>query len=209
MWPLIGIFLTLTLLTLLLGLLCAWLEKHFDGIGVSEWLLDHFYCPAGRILLLILATLLLWPQIDPALRTADLLGLLGDGTFLVNTLNTIFLGGLVLSFIPLLGHPAIGLPILSALATAVVARHALPDLPAEARWWPDMATAAKLLIVAIGGHFVVRTLALRWSRAYDDHFLVEGSIRLFNDWLYLLLQVPLILIYGAGLLRWQPLGGQP
>jgi len=203
MWPLIGIFLTLTLLSLLLGMFCAWLERHFDGISVSEWLLDHFYCPAGRVLLLILATLLLWPQIDPRLDYAQMLHLLGDDEFLINSLNIIFLSSLVLSFIPLLGHPAIGLPILSALATAVVARHVLPELPDPARWWPDAGTALKLLVVAAGGHLGVRSLAGRWSRAYDDHFLVEGSIRLFNDWLYLLLQVPLILIYGAGLMSWQ------
>ncbi len=206
MWPLIGTFLSLTLLSLLLGIGCAWLEKHFDGISVSEWLLEHFYCPAGRILLLMLATLLLWPQIDPGLSLSGMFALLGDGDFLVSSLNIIFLTGLILSFIPVLGHPAIGLPILSALATAVVARHVLPDLPADPRWWPDMETSLKLLVVAIGGHLAIRQVASHWARAYDDHFLVEGSIRLFNDWLYLLLQVPLILIYGAGLMRWQGAG---
>ncbi len=199
MWPLIGTLLLLSLLSVGLGAFCAWLERHFDGISVSEWLLEHFYCPAGRILLLILACLLLWPQIEPSLGYGQVFGLLGDGKFLVNSLNIIFLSGLVLSFIPVLGHPAIGLPILSALAMAVVAYHALPDLPATPRWWPDLGTALKLFGIALLGHFAVRELAARWSRAYDDHFLVSGSIRLFNDWLYLLLQVPLIIVYGSGL----------
>ncbi len=207
MWPLIGTFLTLTLLTLLLGAFCAWLQRHFDGITVSEWLLDHFYCPAGRVLLLILACLLLWPQIDPALEYGQMFDLLGDGDFLVNSLNIVFLSSLVLSFLPVVGHPAIGLPILSALATAVVARHALPDLPAEPRWWPDLTTAIKMLVIALGGYLAIRHFAGRMARAYDNHYLVSGSIVLFNDWLYLLLQVPLILVYGSGLKGLQAAGG--
>ncbi len=207
MWPLIGTFLALTLLTLLLGVFCAWLQRHFAGIPVSEWLLDHFYCPAGRVLLLILACLLLWPQIDPALQYGRSFALLGDSGFLVNSLNIVFLSSLLLSFVPVVGHPAIGLPILSALATAVVARHALPDLPAEPRWWPDLVTTSKMLVIALGGHLAIRHFAARMARAYDDHYLVSGSIVLFNDWLYLLLQVPLILVYGSGLKSLQAAGG--
>jgi hypothetical protein len=202
MWPLIGTLLLLTLLSLVLGAFCAWLQKLFDGISVSEWLLDHFYCPAGRVLLLILTCLLLWPRIDPALEYGRMFRLLGDGDFLVSSLNILFLASLVLSFIPLLGHPAIGLPILSALATAVVAAHIAPDLPHHPRWWPDLTTLLQMLVIALGGHLAIRHLASRWARAYDDHFLVTGSIVLFNDWLYLLLQVPLIIVYGEWIQRW-------
>jgi len=67
---------------------------------------------------------------------------------------------------------------------------------------PSIATILKLVAYMTLAYFVTRELSIRLSRWVDRRLVVEGSIRLVSDAIYMVLQIPVMLIY-CGFLKAQ------
>lgn len=197
-------FLTIVLFIILLsvgvGYACAWIHKHLMYSSAGEWLVEHIYCPLARVILLIICAFLLFPLIHSNTSYGDLLTVFFLQDFLINLVNILFAGSLIISFLPILNHPSVGLPILSCTAIALLFQHhiALP-WGVELNWVSDIGVVGKMLLIT-----VVTGLAARWlnreiAEWVDNRFIVTGSIVMVADINYLILQIPIVLAYGASL----------
>ena len=61
--------------------------------------------------------------------------------------------------------------------------------------FPSLLTLLKVFIYMLLAYFVTRESSIYLSRLADRHFAIEGSIRLISDAIYLVLQIPVMLIY--------------
>lgn len=196
----LAIVLLIILLSIGVGYACAWIHKHLMYASAGEWLVEHIYCPLARVLLLIFCAFLLFPLIHSSTGYKDLLTVFFLQDFLINLVNILFAGSLIISFLPILNHPSVALPILSCITIALLFQHHLA-LPRgiELSWISDIAVVGKMLLIA-----VITGLAARWlnreiAEWVDNRFIVTGSIAMVADINYLILQIPIVLAYGASL----------
>ncbi len=182
--------------------LCFWLLYHVREVGSSTWILEHIGCPIIRILVLLIVVSLIYPVVDSNSSTIEFWGILSQQNQFNDLLNILFIGGLLLSFIPLVSHPIIALPLQSMLTIALVFHWQYSGVVDALVLFPSLATLAKILIYMTLAYVLTREVSGRLSRQVDRRFHIEGSIRLISDAIYLTLQVPVMLIY-CGFLRQQ------
>ena len=60
---------------------------------------------------------------------------------------------------------------------------------------PSLATVIKIAVYMLLAWYATRELSGPLSRALDASFHIHGSIRLVSDALYMVLQIPVMLIY--------------
>ncbi len=177
--------------------LCLWLMWQAHEVETSAWIFEHILCPIVRILVLLLIVSQIYPAITGNGSSLEFWRvLLSQGQF-NHLVNLLFFGGLALSFIPVVSHPVIALPVQSLFAVAVVFhwQHAASGISLL----PSLATVLKILAYMVVAYFATREMSAPLARWLDRRFAIEGSIRLLSDAIYLLLQIPVILIYAGHL----------
>jgi hypothetical protein len=198
------ILLTLTSVSAGTGL-CFWLLHKARDVHTTVWILGHIVCPMIRILVLLSVISLVYPAIDGEFSTFDFwLMLVQQGEF-NDLLNILFLAGLALAFIPLLSHPVIALPLQSILTIALVFNWQYADRLDNMQLLPSLVTQVKIVVYMLLAYVATRQSSIHLSRWLDHKYAIHGSIRLVADAIYLVLQVPVMLIY-CGFLKSQ-LGG--
>lgn len=182
--------------------LCFYLLYQAREVPSTLWLLEHVLCPILRILVLLIVVSQVYPAIDENSGSIDFWRVLGQQDQFRDLLNLLFVAGLLLSFLPVLSHPVIALPLQSMLTIALVFRWQYADVVPGLVLFPSFATLLKLLLYMLLAYFVTREFSVALARRIDQRFHIEGSIRLVADAIYLVLQIPVMLIY-CGFLKAQ------
>lgn len=158
------------------------------------WYAEHVMCPLLRVILLLIVVSQVYPAIDTGSTSLDFWRHLGERQQLQDIVNILFFGGLLLAFIPVVNHPVFALPIQSMLTIALVFHWQYGgDSPSL---WPSLPTLLKIVAYMLLAWLITRELGIRLSRHIDRWLVVSGSIRLVTDTLYMLLQIPVMLMYG-------------
>jgi hypothetical protein len=186
----------LTVLSVGVGtVLCFWLIYHAREVDSPTWVLDHVVCPIIRIMVLLIVVAQVYPVIDVTADSVQFWKLLSQSGLFNDLINILFFAGLLLSFLPLVNHPVFALPIQSMLTIAVVFNWQYGDAGYSLQLIPSLATALKIFVYMLLAYFVTRESSIYLSRRIDRRFALKGSIRLVSDAIYLLLQIPVMLIY--------------
>ena len=174
---------------------CFWLLYHAREVDATVWILEHIVCPVVRILVLLILVSQVYPMIDGTGSSLDFWrALFQQGNF-SHLVNLLFLAGLALAFLPFVNHPAIALPVQCLLTVAVVFHWETIDLRGQIDLWPTAGILLKIGGFMLAAFLLTREASLRAGRWIDRHFAVEGSVMLVADSAYLLLQIPVMLIY--------------
>jgi hypothetical protein len=193
----------LTLVIVLAGTsLCFWLLHKAHEVDSSVWILEHIVCPIIRIVVLLMVVSLIYPVIEEGSSTAEFWQVLRQQGQFNDLLNILFIAGLLMAFIPLLSHPVVALPVQSVLTIAIVFDWQHSAGGVAITLLPSATVFAKIFVYMLLAYFVTRKSSVLLSRLIDRHYAVDGSIRLVSDAIYLLLQIPVMLIY-CGYLRAQ------
>jgi hypothetical protein len=192
--PFWTILLTLTSVSVGTGL-CFWLLHKVEEVPTSLWIMGHIVCPMIRILVLLSVVSLVYPAIDGQSSSIEFWRILGQQGQFNDLLNILFFAGLMLAFIPLVSHPVFALPIQSMLTLALVFSWQYADRVDNLHLLPSLATQLKIVAYMLLVYFATRQSSIHLSRWLDQQFAIHGSIRLVADAIYLVLQVPVMLIY--------------
>ena len=197
----VWIALVIIVLSIALAFACAFLHRHFQYVSVAEWLTEHVYCPLGRVLLLVLMVFLLYPLMIPGSDYAQLWALFSRPPFQINMINILFVAGLLFSFLPIVSHPAVGMPLLGCIATALFFKHqyAMPN-QVDFTGFPAPLGLVKIAVLILIAYWLTRWLNRALSQWVDLKFMVSDSENLISDINYLIFQMPIVLAYGQALL---------
>ena len=176
-------------------LLCFWLIYHAREVDSPTWILEQVICPIIRILVLLCVVSQVYPAINSDSGALAFWRLLSQHDQFNNLLNILFFAGLALSFIPLVNHPVFALPVQSILTIALVFNWQYAALADSLQLLPSLATLLKIFAYMLIAYFVTREASIYLSRRIDRRFTITGSIRLVSDATYLVLQIPVMLIY--------------
>ncbi len=186
--------------------LCYYLIHKTHDVESSQWILQHIICPIIRILVLITIVSQIYPAISVNVDSFDFWRIIFEQKNINHAINILFLASLVLAFLPIVNHPIFALPIQSSLTIALVFNWQFSSLTETAiEFVPDLATSAKIIGFTAVGYVVTREVSIRISRWLDELLIISGSIRLVSDAIYLLLQIPVMLIYCQSLKSQIPL----
>ncbi|MDH3221493.1 MAG: hypothetical protein OEO19_18330 [Gammaproteobacteria bacterium] len=175
--------------------LCFYLLFQARGVAASLWLLEHILCPIIRIIVLLVVVSQIYPSIDANSTSVDFWRILfrhGQGSDLINIL---FFAGLLLAFIPIVDHPVFALSMQSLLTIALVFRWQYLEYLSTLLLFPSAATLAKIVAYMTLAYFVTTRASIPISRWIDHRLAISGSIRPTSDAIYMLLQIPVMLIY--------------
>jgi hypothetical protein len=175
--------------------LCFWLLHKAREVPTTVWILGHIVCPMIRILVLLSVVSLVYPAIDGQSSSIDFWRVLGQQEQFNDLLNILFVAGLMLAFIPVLNHPVLAMPLQSILTIALVFSWQYADRIDDLSVLPSLATQLKIFAYMLLAYFVTRHSSVHLSRWLDHKYAINGSIRLVADATYLVLQVPVMLIY--------------
>jgi hypothetical protein len=192
--PFWAILLTLASVSVGSGL-CLWLLHKVRDVHATVWIAGHIACPMIRILVLLSVVSLVYPAIDGQSSSIDFWMVLGHQGQFNDLLNILFFAGLMLAFIPVVSHPVFALPIQSILTIALVFSWQYADRVDSLQLWPSLATQLKIVSYMLLAYFATRRSSLLLSRWLDQKYAIHGSIRLVADAIYLVLQVPVMMIY--------------
>jgi hypothetical protein len=175
--------------------LCFWLLHMAREVDSSVWILEHVICPIIRIIVLLGVVSLVYPAIDDQSTSFEFWRVLWQQGGFNDLLNILFIAGLLLGFIPWLSHPVFALPIQSVLTIALVFSWQYADLAGVVTLLPSPALLLKIFGYMLLAYMVTRESSVALSRRIDRSLAVAGSIRLVSDAIYLVLQIPVMLIY--------------
>ena len=175
--------------------LCYWLLHKAHDVDSSLWILEHIVCPIIRVIVLLIIVSLVYPTIDDTSTSLEFWQVLGQQDQFNNLINILFIAGLLMAFLPVLSHPVLALPIQSMLTIALVFSWQHADTGQAVALIPSVATLLKIFGYMLLAYFVTRESSILASRWVDRRFALDGSIRLISDAIYLVLQIPVMLIY--------------
>jgi len=196
----LGICLLIIALSTALAYACILLHKQLLYIAAAEWLMEHIYCPLAKVLILMLMAFLLFPMIFIDISYTQLVQLFLQSSFLISMLNILFFSSLLFTFIPILRHAAIAMPVQGCIATGLLFLHQIA-IPAQLdfNWLPSATAAGNILFLMLLTHLISRWLNNRVSEWVDLRYIVTGSKALITDINHLIFQIPVVLAYGKGL----------
>lgn len=175
--------------------LCFYLLQRAHHAPSMLWFLEHVFGPLVRVLVLLIVVSQVYPAIDGQSTSIDFWRGLGEGQQLRDIVNILFIFGLLLAFVPVINHPLFALPLQSMLTIALVFRWQYAAAGTSFTLFPSIATLAKIFVYMLLAWLLTRQLSIPLARALDRRFAVSGTIRLVSDTLYMLLQIPVMLIY--------------
>lgn len=177
--------------------LSFWLLHQARDVDSTVWILQHIVCPIIRILILLIIVSQVYPVIGEGKGSLDFWRILVQQGQFNDLINILFFTGLALAFLPLVSHPVIALPLQSLLTVAVVFNWEYREIGEALELFPPGATLLKIFVYMVLAYFVTRESSIYLSRRIDHWLHISGSIRLVSDSIYLLLQIPVILLYCA------------
>ena len=164
-------------------------------VPTTHWVIENVLCPLLRILVLLIVVSQVYPAIDANSSSADFWRILARQEQLRDLVNLLFFGGLLLAFIPVVNHPVFALPLQSMLTIALAFHWQYIDTAAQISLFPSLLTLLKIFFYMLLAYFVTRETSVYLSRLVDRRYAIDGSIRLISDAIYLVLQIPVMLIY--------------
>lgn len=171
-----------------------WAHREERRESLMRWL-ENFLLPLGRVFALLLFIVLAYPTLL-GLREAPGFGELldaGHGRF-DRLVNVLFFTGLLLPAIPVLRRlPGLLLPMQGMAGVALVAGWVAAAQGHALKVWPS----PELWIVIAAAAGLASAVANLLTQAIDDRVLRQD----LSDLLILVLQAPLLLIYGHWLGR--------
>jgi len=174
---------------------CYWLIHKAQEVHSSLWILEHIVCPMLNILVLLVLVSLVYPLVDTGINSLEFWEMLTRQGRTTDLLNILFFVGLLLAFIPVVGHPVFFLPIQSILTIALVFNWQYAEVVDSLQLLPSLVTFLKVFFYMLLAWLVTGESSIYLSRRLDQRFAIEGSIRLVSDAIYLVLQIPVMLIY--------------
>ena len=176
--------------------LCFYLLQKTREVAITHWILEHILCPIICILALIIIISQVYPAVSVNVDSLDFWRILFEQKNINHTINILFFASLALAFLPIVSHPVFALPVQSCLTIALVFNWQFATLTdTTLEFIPSLATFSKIIIYTAVGYFVTRGVSIRMSRRLDTLLDIRGSIRLISDAIYLILQIPVMLIY--------------
>jgi len=196
----VWIALIIILLSTGVAILCVYLHAHLLQVIAGTWLTDHIYCPVVKTMILVIMTLLLFPLMVQQADYSQVFNVFVEREYLTQMLNILFVSGLLISFIPLLQHPAMAMPLLGCIATAILFNSYFSvRLPQEVALLPDFTALLKILLLMFAIYWLNRWIIDQFSSYIDHRFIITGSRELVADIAYLILQIPVMLAYAHSL----------
>lgn len=175
--------------------LCFYMLYQAREVGSTLWILEHIICPIIRIIVLLIVISQVYPFINGNSTSLDFWQTLGEQNHFSEIVNILFIAGLLLAFIPIVNHPVFSLPLQSTFTIALVFHwQYLGDID-DLVLFPSTATILKIIAYMALAYYVTRELSIPLSRWLDRRLVVTGSIRLVSDSIYMVLQIPVMLIY--------------
>ena len=176
---------------------CYWLMHKTQEVQSSLWILEHIVCPMLNILVLLILVSLVYPLVDTGIDSLEFWEMLSQQGRTTDLLNILFFVGLLLAFIPIVGHPVFFLPLQSILTIALIFNWQHAEVANSLQLLPSLITFLKVFFYMLLAWLVTRESSIYLSRWLDHKFSIEGSIRLIADAIYLVLQIPVMLIYSS------------
>jgi len=168
------------------------------------WYLEFILAPLLRVAVLLIVVSQVYPVIDGQSTSIDFWRNLGQRQQLRDIVNILFFAGLLLAFVPVVNHPVFALPIQSLLTIALVFHWQYPGSGDSVVLFPSLAPLLKIAAYMLLAWLVTRELSIPIARGIDRRLAVSGSLRLVADTIYMLLQIPVMLIYCNYLARQLP-----
>lgn len=148
----------------------------------------------------MLMAFLMFPLIIQSMTYSELFKLLTKPDFLINMVNILFLSSLLFSFLPVLSHPGVGMPLLGCIATALIFLHKIVlEQQLDISWLPSFNASIKIIIIIVITYLINRWLTRHVSEWVDHRFIVSDSKVLVADINHLIFQMPVVLAYGHSL----------
>lgn len=186
----------ITLVSVVAGTsLCFYLLYKVHEVEMSTWILEHVLCPLMRIVVLLIVVSQVYPVIDQSLGSLDFWRILAQQNQLRDMVNILFIAGLLLAFIPLVNHPLFALPLQGMFTIALVFHWQYIDTVATLVLFPSLWTIVKIVLYMLLAWYATREFSGPLARLVDRQFNINGSIRLVSDSIYMVLQIPVMLIY--------------
>ena len=178
--------------------LCFYLLAKTKDADITVWILEQVICPVIRILALLVIVSLIYPFLSPDTTAADYWRVLIHEQNINHAINILFFASLFLIFIPILNHPAFALPLQSCLSIALVFNWQFSaELNQPIRFFPPTVDLVKIVMYLIAAYFITTRSSSVLSRWVDKKLAISGSIRLVSDSIFLILQIPVMLMYSA------------
>jgi hypothetical protein len=179
--------------------LCFWLLARTSEVASTVWVLEHIACPIFKIIVLLIMVSLIYPVIDETSSSLDFWRALSQQGNFSNLLNILFLAGLLIAFVPVVSHPIFALPLQSILTIALVFKWQYEPVVNSLTLFPSITVLVKIVVYMVFIYFITRESSIYLSRWIDQKLVIKGSIRLVSDAIYLVLQIPVMLIYCSSL----------
>ena len=174
---------------------CFWLLYQAREVDSTVWIFEQVICPIIRILVLLIVVSQVYPAIDTNSTSSDFWRILSQQGQFNDLLNILFFAGLLLTFIPVVNHPVFALPMQSIFTIALVFHWQYAAAIDSVELFPSAVTILKIVVYMLLSYFATREVSIYISRWVDKTMVIDGSIRLVSDATYLVLQIPVMLIY--------------
>ena len=188
---------------LLAGIAEPFIEHHLNGVlesnHVFHWSRHHLLTPFVRAAVIMAFVFLAYPSLFGLRHAPEIGRLLADESLrLNNLLGILFVCTLLLPlFPPFRKRTELIVPLQGIIATGAVFTWYTEYLGATAATvWPGLATALLIVCIVVFGHRLAARSGQRLGEVLDRTFNTTGFDRVVPNAMELLIQAPVILIYG-------------
>ena len=193
---------------LLAGVAEPFIEHHLDGVlennHVFHWSRNYLLTPFVRAAVIVAFVFLAYPSLFGMRHAPEIERLLTEESLrLNNLLGILFVCTLLLPLVPpFRKRTELIVPLQGIIATGAVFTWYTEYLGATAATaWPGMATALLIVCIVVFGHWLATQSGQRLGHVLDVAFNTTGFDRVVPNAMELLIQAPVILIYGYALGR--------
>lgn len=193
---------------LLAGVAEPFIEHHLDGVlesnSVFHWSRNHLLTPFVRAVVIVAFVFLAYPSLFGMRHAPEIERLVAEESLrLNNLLGVLFVCTLLLPLVPpFRKRTELIVPLQGIIATAAVFTWYTEYLGATAATvWPGLASALLILGIVVFGHRLSAYSGQRLGHILDVAFNTTGFDRVVPNAVELLVQAPVILIYGYALGR--------
>ncbi len=189
-------------LSVALALVSARVPKH-AGHAAVVWLWEHLYLPLLRAAALVGFILVAYPGLFGVAEGPGVGALIAGGhARLSHLLGVVFLLSLALPALPVVGSPALALPVQGAAGSALVFHWLAEALGAPAvGYWPGTPALLGAAALAYGAWWAARWASAALELTGRRLWNVADAGEVASQALLLFLQAPALLVYSLGLGR--------
>ena len=178
-----------------------WLHRKLEHQAL-QWPWDHIGMPLVRTLLILLFITLAYPELFAVRDAPSINELLAmDDERGMRVVNIIFLLTLLIPLLPVIGSmESLVLPLQGMTASAVLFSW-LAEMKnaADVSYFPELMTIIFILVMAMLTHWFALHAASSIGEEIDEKYRVENSASFISKAMILIMQSPVILLYGISL----------